>query len=400
MLPGHRLWLLPLLFVGCAPSMLVVPDSDWQKVPAAERAAIDRKHEATVVAARAELTAASAGLAEAQRPPGARSAPAAGAAAKPDPDADAWTVAIHDHDQQRSAARTRVDAARTEWVRARLVWRQRQVETASARLELLISDRELTRARAIDHTLPGSDHYDSAPLQGQLSRAQKRWHTAAMAARQARLEFERASTTLASAKEAYAQLMRNGPARLELALPPDSDERPRLELTGWTVSRSDIARRRGLRHWLDVASSGAPQLRKREFRLRPAPRMPATETPRTTDPAGAARASSPATPAAPAPAPAPAPPSAKPWDSVEPAPPPRPVAAARSAAVPPPRRPIAAAPPSPKPWDFVEPAPRARLVTARAAPVLPTRKPAAPPSPKPWDFIEPARPAEATTHGQ
>src|SRR6185503_13661271 len=227
MLPGHRLWLLTLLFVGCAPSMLVVPDSDWQKVPAAERAAIDRKHDASVAAAQAELKAASAGLADAQRPPGARSASAAGASAKPDADADPWAIAIHDHDQQRTAARARVDAARTEWLRARVTWRQRQVETASARLELLVSDRELTRARAIDHSLPGSDHYDSAPLQGQFSNAQKRWHTAAMASRQARIEFERASTTLASAKEAYAQLMRNGPARLEVALPADGDERPR-----------------------------------------------------------------------------------------------------------------------------------------------------------------------------
>ena len=373
MLPGHRLLLLPLLIIGCAPSVLVVPDSDWQKVPAAQRAAIDRQHEASVASARAELKTASAGLAEAQRPPGSPTL-AAGASSKPDPDADAWALAIHDHDQQRSSARTRVETARTAWLRARLIWRQRQVDTASARVDLMVSDRELTRARAIDHSLPGSDHYDSAPLQGQFSSAQKRWHAAAVAARQARIEFERASTTLASAKEAYAQLMRNGPARLELALPSDSDERPRLELTGWTISRSDIVRRRGLRHWLDVAASGAPQLRKKEFRLRPAPRMPPSETPRAASPA-----------VAPAPAPPPAPDTAAPAAPV--------VAPAPTA-----KRPVSsAAPPAAKPWDFVEPSRPARAVAAaRAAPAPPTRKPtSAAPTPKPWDFVEPARPATA-----
>jgi hypothetical protein len=373
MLPGYRpsppSALLLLLIVGCAPSLLVVPDSDWQKVPPAERAAIDRQHEASVAAARAELRTANAGLAEAQRPPSAPTARGPGASAKPDPDADAWAVALHDHDQQRIAAHTRVETARADWQRTRLIWRQRQVDAASARVDLQVSDRELTRARAIDHSLPGSDHYDSAPLQGQFSRAQKRWHTAAMAARQARVEFERASTTLASAKEAYAQLMRNGPARLELALPSDGDERPRLELTGWTISRSDIARRRGLRHWLDVAASGAPQLRKKEFRLRPAPRTPPSETPRAASPA-----------VAPAPAAPPAP---------ETTPPPAPVAAPAPA----PKPPVtSAAPPTAKPWDFIEPRRPARVVAAaRAVPAPPTRKPAAP-SPKPWDFVEPARP--------
>ena len=379
MLPGHRLWLLTLLFVGCAPSMLVVPDSDWQKVPPAERAAIDGKHEASVVSAHAELKAATAGLADAQRPPGASRSAATGAASKIDPDADAWEIAIRDHDQQRTAARARVDAARTEWLRTRLVWRQHQVDAAGARIELLVSDRELTRARAIDHTLLGSDRYDSAPLQGQFSRAQKRWHTAATAAREARIAFERASTTLASAKEAYAQLMRNGPARLELALPAlpsDGDERPRLELTGWTISRSDIARRRGLRHWLDVASSGAPQLRKKDFKLRPAPRTPPSETPRAATPA-------PAPPPAVAPAPAPAP-------AVAPVPAaPAPTRETSAAVRSPTRSPTRSrTQPSPMPWDFVD-APRARSAAARTA-VAPTRKPAAP-SPKPWDFIEPGR---------
>ncbi|MGH2897443.1 MAG: hypothetical protein ACRDMZ_02115, partial [Solirubrobacteraceae bacterium] len=243
------MWLLPLLIASCAHQQLVVPESDWEKVPAPQRTAIDRKHEAALVSAHAEVKAATTGLAEAQRPP----SPASGSTrtmAKPDPDADPWAVAIYDHDQSRASARTRVQDALAAWQRTRLTWRQRQLDAATARVDVVVCDRELTRARAIDHTLPGDEHYDSAPLQGQFSTAQRRWYAAATTARVARVELERASTTLASAKEAYAQLMRNGPVHLEMQLPGDSDERPRLELAAWSITRSDIGRRKGLRHLL------------------------------------------------------------------------------------------------------------------------------------------------------
>jgi hypothetical protein len=423
MSPGLRLWLLPLLIAGCAHPFLVVPDSDWQTVPAPQRAAIDRQHEAAMVSARAELKSATAGLADALRTPAAP-APSgpAGAMAKPDPDADPWAMAIYDHDQSRAAARARVRDATEAWQRTRLTWRQHQLDAASARIDVLVCDRELTRARAIDRSLPGSDHYDSAPLQGQFSAAQKRWHAASTAARKARIEFERASTTLASAKEAYAQLMRNGPVHLAMQLPTDTDERPRLELTTWTVTRNGIGRRKGLRHLLEAAASAPPQLRKRELRLRPAPRMPATETPRASTPlvAPLPGASAPAAEAAPnvkspasieQPRPTGAtsstspPPSPKPWDLVEPAP--RRSMAARSVtpaatAASSRRAPRVEAPASPKPWDFVEPgtAPVAlRPAAARTAVATRPRKlPAVPPAPKPWDFVEPAvQPAAART---
>src|SRR5690242_19602982 len=87
MSPGLRLWLLPLLIAACAHQQLVVPESDWERVPAAQRSAIDRKHEAQLVSARAELKAATTGLAEVQRPP-ATAAGGARAMARPDPDAD------------------------------------------------------------------------------------------------------------------------------------------------------------------------------------------------------------------------------------------------------------------------------------------------------------------------
>jgi len=388
MSPGLRLWLLPLLIAGCAHQFLVVPDSDWQKVPAPQRAAIDRQHEAEMVSARAELKSATAGLADAQRAPAASAVPAgpASAVAKPDPDADPWAVAIYDHDQSRVAAGTRVHDAIVAWQRTRLTWRQRQLDAASARLDMLVSDRELTRARAIDRNLPGTDHYDSAPLQGQFSSAQKRWHVAATAARQARIEFERASTTLSSAKEAYAQLMRNGPVHLAMQLPTETDERPRLELTTWTITRTDIGRRKGLRHLLEAAANAPPQLRKRAFRLRPAPRTQASETSRASTPVVAPLpgASAPAVEAAPAPTAAI-----------------RPAAAARPAVVTRARK-LPAVPPAPKPWDFVEPAVQP---AAASTPVTTLPVANASPAAKPWDFVEPAaRPAaagrSAAGHGQ
>jgi hypothetical protein len=183
----------------------------------------------------------------------------------------------------------------------------------------------------------------------------------------ARVELERASTTLASAKEAYAQLMRNGPVHLAMQLPGDPDERPRLELAAWSISRSDIRRRKGLRRLLDAAASGAPQLRKRDFQLRPMPRPPASETSRAAAPLPAPR--TPAAPSAPAAEAAPARTSG---------------AVATRAPRPP------AAPPAPKPWDLIEPT--VPVVAARAAPrVLPVAN-TAPPAAKPWDFIEPAAP--------
>jgi len=377
MSPGLRLWLLPLLIAACAHQQLVVPESDWERVPAPQRAAIDRKHEADLVFAHAEVKAATAGLAEAQRPP----APAqggAGAMTRPDPDADPWTMAIYDHDQSRSSARTRVQDAQAAWQRMRLTWRQRQLDAATARVDMLVCDRELTRARAIDRTLPGDEHYDSAPLQGQFSTAQRRWYAAATAARAARVELERASTTLASAKEAYAQLMRNGPVHLAMQLPGDSDEHPRLELTAWSISRSDIGRRKGLRRLLEAAASGSPQLRTpggaapgfprgKTSVLRPVPRAPANETPRAAAPLvaplPAARPSTPPAAEAPAGATSSLAPAPKPWDFVEAAAPATRAAATRSASA----RPAAAAP----------------AVATRSR-----KAPATPPAPKPWDFIE------------
>src|SRR6185295_3636548 len=88
--------------------------------------------------------------------------------------------------------------------------------------------------------------------------------------------------TLATAKEAYAQLMRNGPlmASTQPAQPAQpavegNAPAPRLLLTGWIVTRSDIRRRRGLRHYLDEAEKAPARLRTVVARLPPSAPLPA-----------------------------------------------------------------------------------------------------------------------------
>lgn len=337
----------------------MVPDADWQTVPPARRAAVDRQHEVDLAAARTELAAATASLAELKRTPAPAAAARPGtssiATAAPD---DEWVAAMRDHEHSRGDAFTRVEAAKAEWRRTDLNWRELRLETARARLELVVCERELVRAQTIDRGLPGTDHYDVAPLRGQFSRAQQRWHAVASNARQARIAFERASTTLASAKEAYAQLMRNGPAQLPLPPPAETDERTiRLDLSGWAITRSDISRRRGLRHYLEAAANAPPQLRKSAFKLSPTPRSAPLS-------AGAA------------------PPV--PRDGVQ-------VPARAAGAEPaPPRKPAPTADRT-MPWDVVEPA--GKTATAKPAPPPPR---ATPPAPATTSVLEqPARPPAA-----
>ena len=255
--------LLPLLVAGCASEVLVVPDSDWQKVPAAERDAIERQLAADLTSARAELAAATASLAElkrAQSPPAATpAAPHAPTGAKPAENGDEPATASHSQDQAGVRAKAQVEAAKAAWQRADLTWRQLRVDAANARLATIGYQRELARAQAVDRNLPGTDHYDVAPVRGQFSHAQQRWHSVASAAAQAHTAFEQASANLASAKEAYAQLIRGGPPPFSAQPTTGGDDRaPLLPLPGWAITRSDILLRRGLRHFLDAGAS--PQL--------------------------------------------------------------------------------------------------------------------------------------------
>lgn len=281
---GLRLMLL-LWIAGCAEPLQIVPDSDWRTVPATERDVLDKQHDADLVAARAELAAASASLAALQRAP---APPRAAATNKRDPN-DAWA---RDHERARSDALARVDAAVAEMQRSDLAWQRLRVDAASARIEVVIGRREVSRAQAIDHNLPGNDHYDIAPLRGQFSRIQQHWYAVSNQANAAREAFERANAAMAAAKEAYAQVMRGGPAPQPETALATNDHAAHLELPGWVITRSDIRRRRrGLRHFLDEAGA-TPQLRKVAFQLSPAVR--ATPSPAPSPPAAPSAAGRPA----------------------------------------------------------------------------------------------------------
>jgi hypothetical protein len=382
MLHGLRLSVVALCLAGCASQFLAVPDSDWQTVPAPARASVDKQNDAELASARTELAAASASVAALQRSQPAPLPPApARTARKPDPDSDAWEVAVYDHEQARITTFTRVENARVDWLRTDRAWRERWLAAAEARIEMVICKRELVRAQTIDRNLPGSDHYDTAPLRGQFSRAQQRWHILQTSSREARAAHERASATLASSKEAYAQLMRTGPGQ---SAERTADERAaRLELSSWAIKRGDIKRRRGLRNYLETVAKTPPTLRKRAFKLRspaiviqmgtPAPEAPPAETPRApATPPGSAAA--PANPAVAAP-------------GLESA---RPATASASAT----GKPVVPArgktPPSDgmKPWDNVEPA--GATASPAAAAARKTAGSATAVSPKPWDIVEPA----------
>ena len=267
---GLRLSLL-LLIAGCAEGALLVAESDWMTVPAAQRTAIDQQHEKELSAARAELLSANAHLAAMPRAPAPlpKQPPPADPALAP---SDPWAELLRDRERERGEARSRVEVATAELQRTDLAWRQLRVESADARLAVVISQRELVRGQAINRNMRGEDTYDTAPLRGQYSRAQQRWYAMAGRERAARDAYERASTDLASFKEAYAQVMRGLPMR---AVEPDvtDDHDAKLALSGWSISRSDIRRRRGLRHFLDDAIA-TPQLRRVTYLLRPIGRMP------------------------------------------------------------------------------------------------------------------------------
>jgi len=101
-----------------------------------------------------------------------------------------------------------------------LTWRQLRVERRTTRR--LATHRVPARARPC----PGgrSQLTGDRPLRRRAGArsvlaCQQRWHSVASAAAQAHTAFEQASANLASAKEAYAQLIRGGP-------PPSSSAQP------------------------------------------------------------------------------------------------------------------------------------------------------------------------------
>ncbi|HEY0194094.1 MAG TPA: hypothetical protein VGC42_23415 [Kofleriaceae bacterium] len=245
-----------LLVAGCATERLTVAASDWQTVPAPQRRKLDHQSQAELDAARAEARLAARTLAElehapAEAPLGGKlaGAPAAGGNA-------AWAAEQAQHDRARGAALGRIDRAALAKRRRELAWRQRWVVAATDRIDVVTAERELQRAQAVDRNLLGDDTYETAPLRGQFSQAQVRWYTAAGDADQARGAFERATRELTSAKEAYAELMKAGPGNA-MADATAAAEPPRdpFQLPSWSLTRFDIRRKSGMRHFIDQTVS-------------------------------------------------------------------------------------------------------------------------------------------------
>jgi len=223
---GNLRWIAMVAVAGCATGGIeMVPESDWQTVPVAERTMLDNANATEVAKAQAELRVAAA-LAER-----ARSA----VTARP---ARHKLDAVGDDARERADALARVDAAAAARARAELVWRERRIDVAREQLALLDTQRELDRAHAVDRYLVGDD-YPVALYRGQLAQAQVRWYAATERADAAHADLERAMADVSSAKEAFAQLVRGDAEALAAA------ERA-LKLPGWSTDPTDTGHRRGL----------------------------------------------------------------------------------------------------------------------------------------------------------
>lgn len=232
-----------LVLGGCATTGVeLVPQADWSRVPVAERGRIDQDSAAQLQAAQGELESARTAYARASlTAPAARTAMPA-TTAEPDP-------LLRDYAASRHDARARVDVAQHDWQQVNVRWLEQRVTSAAAHIEVVRCDREATRAQSVDRHMLGDDRYDIAPYRGQLAAAQEAWYRASRRAAETRGALIRAGAELASKKEAYAQVMRTGPAAL-----PDRDPTASMRLSSGLGAR---AHRRGLH----VATHDTPYLR-------------------------------------------------------------------------------------------------------------------------------------------
>jgi hypothetical protein len=209
--------------VGCATSHVLVPDNEWQTVPEAERARLDREHAAEIAKADAERTAARVALTKARAaaaPKPMQAAPATAATG------DEWASAMAQYEASKRTAIASVNEATAAWQRARIAFYERRVELVDANAAVLDSAYEVTRAKAVDRHRLGFDTYDSADFRGQLASAQERWYVAETRATAAREALASATAKLAAAKDAYASLVRSGPNA------PTSEDRS-MQLASW-----------------------------------------------------------------------------------------------------------------------------------------------------------------------
>jgi hypothetical protein len=189
---------------------VTVSDHDLKVVPQTEQTKINQDQTAEVARIQTEQRTAATALAEARKALAAHHARPQPVVAKAAP-GDEWADAMHAHEKARAAALADIDAATVAWLRARIAVHEQEVEHARSELAVMHCRRELSRAYAVNRHLLGDDTYDTAPFRGQLASVQTRWYSAELRSTDARVELQRASTELASAKDRYAQLVRTGP---------------------------------------------------------------------------------------------------------------------------------------------------------------------------------------------
>lgn len=233
--------MLPLLLVvgGCATTaMIQVPQSDWRLVPEKQRVELDKQLDHELVLARAELHAAELGLAATKKVPPPTKHPVTG-------------------DPERAAAAAQIDTLQAQHFKALVDWNRYRRDAASARIEVIGYERELARAKAVDHSLPVGESYDTAPYRGQLAEAQQRWYVSEGAANQAREQLESTGAHIASAKEAYAQLCRQQrvPDGSILAV----ERAKRMELLDWAIN-DEVGHRKRMKY---VLADSKPMLVRR-----------------------------------------------------------------------------------------------------------------------------------------
>jgi hypothetical protein len=175
--------------VGCAgPGVQTVSQARWQKVPAAERTQIDQSHAEDLAAAQAEVATAEKELDAARTPQPAKA---------------------HPSDPAFAGAFAKVESARAAWQRANVAWREQRLAAARAHVDVIVCDRELARAEAIDYRAGDDDGMDTTPYHAQLGKARDAWFRAQDRAAQARKGLDAAGESLAAAKEQYATLVRD-----------------------------------------------------------------------------------------------------------------------------------------------------------------------------------------------
>ncbi len=228
-----------MMIGGCATTeMIRVPQADWMIVPEKQRIALDKHIDAEIAAARAELHAAELGLAVANKAPQPAHHPVAG-------------------DAERAAAATQIDTMQQAWMRAYVAWNKQRVAAATARISVIAFERELERAKAVDHSLPVGDTYDTAAYRGQLAHAQESWYVAETGATQSRAALDTAGAHIASAKEAYAQLCKQQrvPDGSILAV----ERAKRMELLDWAIN-DEVGHRKRMKY---VLADSKPMLVRR-----------------------------------------------------------------------------------------------------------------------------------------